>query len=49
MLVVAVVGAFVAALAVVSRVFPDPPDGPTPPGTRIAYFALVACASSRWR
>jgi MFS family permease len=41
-LVVVVVGAFVAGLAVVSIILPDPPDGPTPPGTRIAYYALFA-------
>jgi MFS family permease len=41
-LAVVVVGAFVAGLVIVSIVLPDPPDGPTPPGTRIAYFALFA-------
>ena len=32
----------VAGLAVASIVLPSPPDGPTPPDTRVAYFALFA-------
>jgi hypothetical protein len=36
------VGGFVVGLAVVSSALPDPSDGPTPPGTRIAYYALIA-------
>jgi membrane protease YdiL (CAAX protease family) len=39
---VAVIGAFVAGLAVASIVLPSPPDGPAPPETRIAYYALFA-------
>jgi hypothetical protein len=39
---VTVIGVFVAGLAVASIVLPNPPDGPAPPGSRIAYFALFA-------
>jgi hypothetical protein len=41
-MVVVVAGAFVAGLAVISTFLPNPPDGPTPPGTRVADYALVA-------
>lgn len=41
LLVASVVGALVVGLVIVSSM-PNPPDGPTPPGTRIAYYALFA-------
>jgi len=37
-----VVGGFVAGLWFVSTYLPHPADGPTPAGTRVAYFALFA-------
>jgi hypothetical protein len=42
MLIVAVSAAFVSGLAVVAAVLPDPSEGPTPPGTRVAYYAVFA-------
>jgi hypothetical protein len=41
-LAVVVAAAFVAGLAVISIVLPNPSDGPTPPGARIAYYAVFA-------
>jgi hypothetical protein len=35
-------GGFVAGLCIVSAYLPDPADGPTPAGTRVAYFVLFA-------
>jgi len=44
MLGLAVLGAFAAGLAVVATMFPNPADGPAPPGTRVAYdVVLAAC------
>jgi hypothetical protein len=33
---------FIAGMCIVSACLPDPADGPTPAGTRVAYFAVFA-------
>jgi hypothetical protein len=46
-LVVAVGGAFVAGLVLALFVVPNPPDGPPPPGARIAYSSRRSSWPSR--
>jgi MFS family permease len=41
-LAVVVAGAFVVGLALIATVLPNPSDGPTPAGTRVASYALFA-------
>ncbi|HEY3766848.1 MAG TPA: hypothetical protein VGL44_16915 [Gaiellales bacterium] len=44
-LVLVMAAAFIAGLAVIANVLPNPSEGPTPPGTRVAYDVLVAACA----